>query len=246
MRPVRPVLLALLALGLSVLPYGCAAPGGDASHDFTAFRRYGASDGQLVQGTLAIQSTQEKTKLSGVTQLVDGTCLAEIATLDATGRLVHGEAHIAGPGGEAHAVLEPTRGSVDLTAPSLHTRWSVPADLPWIWNPLLEHGASGARVATPLSAVVALRAASIGQAVRELDLRELHSHTLMNDQLVVPNEDSYTVVLGDDAVEVDHGLPRRIHLAAFGRELETIDAPEASSTSPAAFSCRAVDGLRNS
>lgn len=242
---MRPLILTLLALGLAVLPYGCCSARDDASTDFSAFRRYGSSDERLVQGTLTVNNTKDTSELSGITQLADGTCLIETATIDARGWLVRGEAHLAGPNGYAHVVVDAAHGTVDVTAPSLRTRWSVPTDLPWIWNPLLKDGDQNIGLATPLSAVVALRGATAGEAVRALDLRELQSHTVMDDQLVVANDESFTVVLGDDAVEIDHGLPRRIHLAALGSELETLQAPEQSRNALATSSRGPSAGFRN-
>src|ERR1700759_2510874 len=152
---MRPIILTLLALGLAVLPYGCDAARGDKSNDFSAFRRYGSSDGRLVQGTLTLTGAG----LSGVTQLADGTCLAETATTDASGRLVRAEAHLAGPdGGDTRVVIDAADGAVGLATP------------PW--------------------PVCALRGSSAGRAVRALDLRAFESHSVMDDQPVVANDES--------------------------------------------------------
>src|ERR1700754_4063419 len=139
---MRPIILTLLALNLAVLPYGCAR--GAASNHFSASRDYGSPDEQRVHGSLTVSGAADTSELSGTTQLADGSCLAERATLDATGRLVRGEARLAGPNGDTHVVMDAAHGTVDVTAPSLHIRWTVPTDLPWIWNPLLHDGAGGA------------------------------------------------------------------------------------------------------
>jgi len=43
------------------------------------------------------------------------------------------------------------------------------------------------------------------------------------DQIVVPEDDGATVVVGDDAVDVHDGRLTRIHLASLGTNLEPVD-----------------------
>jgi hypothetical protein len=197
------------------------------------FRRYGTPDA-LVQGTLLLEGPHHGQRLSGVIQLTDGTCLAEEATLDEAGRLATADVWLSGPAVEepTHVFLNPTRGVVELSAASRQIAWSVPSDLPWIWQPILSTGAS---LATPLSAVIALRAAADGRSVRSLELDTFHSHSVTADQVLVADEEAATVVLGDDAADMADGLPTRIHFASLDRDLQVFEPGQ--SPALAALSC---------
>lgn len=224
MRPQIPCLVSLLLTS-------CAAPQQANAPHFDTFRSY-AADGSRMQSSLvqSLDGRDATEHLSGLTQLDDGSWASEDATLDASGRLLRAEAKLAGPCGREHEivrriVLDPRAGTVDITAPALQTRWAVPNDLPWVYAPLLHvEGEDEQRVTTPVAAVVALRAARVDRAVRMLDVDRFRSHSVMVDQVVVPDEHETHVVLGDDVAEIDASLPQRLHLAALGREVRAVDA----------------------
>jgi len=152
--------------------------------------------------------------------------VVEQAKLDATGRLVHLEATLGPASGDpdSRVVLDPASGRVRILTPSAHVDWSVPSDLPWLWASILRDPLSGEPVATPALARVALRAARAEQAVRLVDLGALTSHAMTADQIVVAEQDGATVVAADDAIQIENGIPTRLHLAALGTDLEPIDA----------------------
>jgi hypothetical protein len=232
---MRPTHLFLLALCVALLSSACGSAGAETSSDISVFRRYGTPD-SLVQGTLMLSPPQHGQHLIGVTQLATGNCLAEEATIDGNGVLVAGEIWLSGPGVEeaTHLVLDPKRGVVELTAASRQISWAVPNDLPWVWQPLISPDGDGA-LTTPLSAVVAVRAAAGDRPVRSLELDTFHSFTMMADQVVVSEVGSDTVVLGDDAATVTDGLPTRIHHASLGRDLESLE--RGASPALAALGC---------
>jgi hypothetical protein len=212
---------------------------------------YAAVDGQAVYSTLASMQTGNAERMIGMTELASGARLVEQATLDQSGRLVEADATLtpagaADPGPVTRVVFRPGRRSVELSTPALHLEWSVPDDLPWVWAPLLTAPSRStshpAPIATPLGARVAFRAAEAGRSVRLLDLGALEHHTLTADQLVITDGDSATVVLADDAVDVDHGSPRRLHLAALDTTLEVLDARAPSRALVAALRCTAPSG----
>jgi hypothetical protein len=78
--------------------------------------------------------------------------------------------------------------------------------------------------------------------VRLLDVGALEHHTWTADQLVITDGDSATVVLADDAVDVEHGSPRRLHLVALDTTLEVLDARAPSRALVAALRCTAPSG----
>lgn len=64
-----------------------------------------------------------------------------------------------------------------------------------------------------------MRAAS-GDALRWLDLGRFQTSTIMSDQVLVPEDDSVTVVLDNDFADLVDGLPTRIHLEALDVDLQ--------------------------
>jgi len=165
--------------------------------------------------------------LHSVTELPSGTRLTEAATTDDAGRLVRAVLTFdqRAPALRTRITLEPTRGFVSLQSPTLQVRWQVPTDLSWVWAPL-QDPSSHATFATPLQAQVALRATTGERPVRALDLERLASFTLMADQLVTRDHESgrATVILGNDYADFLDDKPWRVHLAAIGRDLESIDS----------------------
>jgi hypothetical protein len=201
-------------------------------------------------------------RLIGVTEL-DGSAtvrLVEDITLDANGALRRAEAVLSHAGVQTlRVVLDPRRGVVDFTTPGTGgpRHWKVPTDLPWVWAPILTLPSSGAGVATAASARATWRAAAGGRPVRLLDLANLVSHTITADQLLVSDEtgdlaagvhadtaaEKGVVVLGDDAVDVEGGLPIRLHLAALGVNVEPMDAKGLSGKLVASSRCPSASGL---
>jgi hypothetical protein len=215
---------------------------------------YASVQGQPVRSTLISVKEPGTERLMGMIELDTGERLLEEATLDASGRLVEAEATLS-PMAAGHAPQDairvsfrPERDAIEVIAPARHLEWSVPHDLPWAWLPLLTaplpSGQGRAPIATPLGARVAFRAADGGRVVRMLDLGALRAQTLTADQLVVTDGDGEgaTVVLGDDAIDVENGTPRRLHLSALDASLEILDARVPSSALVAALRCTALSG----
>jgi hypothetical protein len=201
-------------------------------------------------------------RLIGVTEL-DGSAtirLVEDITLDAHGVLLRAEEVLSHAGVQSlRVVLDPRRGVVDFTTPGTggSRHWRVPTDLPWVWAPLLTLPSSGSGVATAASARATWRAAAGGRSARLLDLTNMVSHTITADQLLVPDEpgdlgasadaekgvEKGVVVLGDDAVDVEGGMPIRLHLAALGVNVEPMDAKGLSGKLVASSRCPSASGL---
>lgn len=254
MRPSvpAPILLLLVLVGAPWSALACSpARRARGSTDLTR-SCYAAVGGQPVYSTLVSMKTGASERLIGLTELGTGARLVEEATIGESGRLLEAEATLTaaagpkGPGPVTRMVLHPGRSSVEVTGPVLHVEWSVPNDLPWVWAPLLTSGApptrSAGSIATPLSAWVAFRSAETSRAVRLLDLGVLQHHTVTADQLVIPDGAGATVVLADDVIDVEDGVPRRLRLAALDSILEVLDARAPSSTLVAALRCTALSG----
>jgi hypothetical protein len=215
MRPTIPLLLFGAISCSTTLP---APRDFDSSSD--TFRSYRTWDATAVQSTLMERAEPSQHVLRGHTQLEDGSWLMEQATLDNQGRLLRAEIDRGGPCAEhaTHIVLDAQRGTVEVHAPQLTTRWSVPSDLPWV--PMNLMGSNS--VATPLDMTIALRSARAERASRLVDVEHYASATIMSDQLLVSDTEQ-TVVLGDDYADVQDGLPSRVHLAALDRDLDASD-----------------------
>ena len=193
-----------------------------------------------VRSSLMLGAAAGVEVLRSVTELSNGNCLTEEATTDESGRLLRAEMTLHESAGDRNTrvVLDPRAGTVELTTPTVHTRWAVPSDLPWVWAPLRDPAAPGVATATPLEAVVALRGAAGDRPVRILDIQRLESYTIMADQLVVRDarRGRATVVLGDDFVDVEDGLPRRVHFDALNTDLDAV-TPAASAGGIAGSTC---------
>jgi hypothetical protein len=182
---------------------------------------YSASAGSFAASTLMIEDAPEGQRLAGVTHFTDGTCLAEEASLDRTGRVVHAEYTVA----NTRVVLDPLRGVVDITSPAGESHIQVPNDLPWVWTPLLRPQQNAGPVATPLAALVTLRGAGASAAVRTIALGEHTSHRDPSNQLCVSDEDhAELVVVGDDVITIERGLPQKWHVWALDQDVEASPA----------------------
>lgn len=212
-------IIPLLFLGATSCTPTLPAPQNlDSSSD--TFRSYRTWDATSMHSTLMERAESSQQVLRGHTQLEDGSWLMEQATLDSRGHLVHAEIDRGGPCAEhpTHIVLDAKRGTVEVHAPQLITRWSVPTDLPWVPMNLMGDGSA----ATPLDMTIALRSAQAEPAARLVDVAHYASATIMSDQLLVSDSEQ-TVVLGDDYADVQDGLPSRVHVAALDRDLDSSD-----------------------
>jgi hypothetical protein len=224
--------IALLSTG--VVSLACTANSTSEARPITLSPIcYASQDGRLVRSSLLVApDSAGGERVFGVTELREspsGTVRAvERAKLDGAGRLVHLEATVGSPDGDpdARVVLDAPSGHVQIITRNTRVEWTVPNDLPWVWVPILTAPNSRAPIATPVVARVELRAAAAGSAVRLLDLGALTSHAVTADQLLIPDSEAgrATVVVADDAVEIEDGVPRALRLAALGTELAPIDA----------------------
>jgi hypothetical protein len=206
---------------------------GDALHYVTSDASVHSSLSVLRAQAAGSRATSSATKdsisLHSVTELPSGTWLTEDATTDAAGRLVRAVLTFdqGAPALRTRITLEPSRGFVSVQSPTLQVRWQVPTDLRWVWAQV-QDPSSHATFATPLQAQVALRATSGERAVRVLELERLTSFTLMADQLVMRDHESgrATVILGNDYADFLDDRPWRVHLAAIGQDLTSIECAE--------------------
>jgi hypothetical protein len=202
---------------------------------------YVSSDGRRVRSTVVRTQEPGGERLVGVTEIDGGAGgrLRQEVTLDATGAVRRAEAQLDAVGGRPakRVVMDPVAGSVDITMSSTRIHWDVPTDFPWVWAPLLTSTASGGPMATPLDARVVWRAAAQGRAVRLLDLGTLASYGMTADQVAVADAKGGTVILADDAIDMEAGMPKRLHLAALGSEVEAVSADGATGTLVALARC---------
>jgi hypothetical protein len=246
------ILFSTLATG--VVSLACTQSATEARAVDQAPICYVSQDGRLVRSTLLVSpDSTGGERILGVTELrvspslgpavndsrvavhADGAGVVksvERARVDASGRLVHLEATIGPAIGEpdARVVLDPPSGKAQITTRTAHIEWSVPNDLPWVWAPLLTQPSTGAPIATPVDGRVVLRAAGSGQPVRLIDLGSLTSHAVAADQLVVADGERTTVIIADDTVDLEDGVPRGLHLAALRTELSATDAGKQALT----------------
>ena len=129
-----------------------------------------------------------------------------------------------------YVVMDAVVGSVDITTDSFRVHWDVPTDLPWVWAPLLTVASTGVPLTTPVDARVVWRATANGRAVRLLDLGVLAQYAVTADQLAVPDARGGTVVLANDAIDIEEGMPKRLHLAALDADVDAASAGGAEAT----------------
>lgn len=205
-----------------------------------AFHAYSATQGNVTGSSLAIEQEPAGQRLAGVTHFADGSCLAEEATLDNDGRMLHAEYTLSRADSQTRVVLDPRAGLVEMHGPGFATNMRVPSDLPWVWTPLLNPAANSGALSTPLAAVVTVYGARANRAVRAIDLGARQSHSWPSEQLLVKDVDQTDlVVVGDDVVSLDNGVPRQWHVWAFDQDLESREADGLLHTL-AAFACLPV------
>ncbi len=139
----------------------------------------------------------------------------EEVRFDAAGRLVFAETRARDDAGtpEVHVTFDPPAHKVVVERAGRHVEWKVPGEQPWIIAPVMSP--TGEPIATPLVAWITYRAAENNDWVRLVRPLEQKSYVVPRDQYVVGT----TVVVGDDAVEVDDRFVRAISLggAPFAR-----------------------------
>lgn len=178
---------------------------------------YAASAGNFTASTLVIEDAPEGQRIAGVTHFSDGTCLAEEAAIDRDGRLARAEYAVS----NTHVALDPARGTVTISTAAGQDHIQVPNDLPWVWTPVLQPAQNARPVSTPLAALVTLRAAQAANAVRSIQLGTRTSHRDLSNQLLVKDHDqSDLVVVGEDVVTIEHGLPTKWHVWALDQDVQ--------------------------
>jgi hypothetical protein len=188
-----------------------------------------AKQGQ-VRSTLNLAPNRQHA--SALTVLADGGRLTEQVRFDESGRVLDGTISMAASDAKEsrEVALDAAIGLVEVTTHDFHIFWQVPNDLPWFWTSLLSDPNSGAVVATPLHALVVQRAAATSDALRWLDIKAYQSHSVMVDQVLIAEDDSTTVVLGDDWADLSDGVPARMHLAGPATDLVGADPQRLSAT----------------
>jgi hypothetical protein len=221
--------LKSFAAAALVFSSACAQGVSDAHAPETATICYASPDGRLLRSTLSVTPESGGERLVGVTELRaearELVRVVEKANLDASGRLLHLEATATRETADSSTtvVLDATTGRVEVTRTNLHVVWTVPTDLPWVWVPILTEPRGQRPIATPLEGRVVLRATGSGRPVRRIDLGALVTHPMTADQLVVSEAGGATVVLGDDALDVENDRVKTLHVAALGISLETVE-----------------------
>ena len=126
------------------------------------------------------------------------------------GTLVRAYTSLQENGEETRTWYEPRAELVTTTARAGTHHEHVPrGDAPWVYGPV--HTARGEAIGTPLAALAMERASQ--QRTRLLRVGPAGSQLVPVDQLVVATgENTSTVVLGDDAVDVDRIGVRSLHL----------------------------------
>lgn len=139
------------------------------------------------------------------------------------GTLVRAYTSVQENGEETRTWFDP-RAELVTTAGKAGTRHDhVAADgAPWVYGPV--HAAHGEAIGTPLAALAAERASA--HHPRLLRVAATGSQLVPVDQLVVATgEGTSTVLVGDDAIEVDAAGVRALHLGAADTTLTRAGAP---------------------
>lgn len=208
------------ALFVALLLAACSHTEAEPARPSAVLRDYEDTDGSGIRATLVVDAQGGEERLASVTHFEDGSCLMEEATLDRSGKLLRAESVLTGGAAvDVRVVLEPATGRVEVIYPTHRTRWTAPNDHPWVWAPLLASASGVATIATPLAALVTLRAANESLVLRAIDLGQTVSNTIMSDQLLVADEAASIVVVGDDAVDIVDGLPVSWRNAALDRRM---------------------------
>lgn len=134
--------------------------------------------------------------------------IEESVRLDPTGRLVHAEtrAHDQGGSPDVHVTFDVPSHSVTVEQAGKVSSWTVPGNEPWILGPVT--GPQGEVVPTPLVAWTTYRATKESEWVRLVTQTPHTSYVVPRDQYVVGT----TVVVGDQAIEVDEQFVRSIKI----------------------------------
>ncbi len=138
--------------------------------------------------------------------------IEEDVRLDSQGRLVHAETRarddVSSP--EVKVTFDPPSRTVVVERAGRRVAWQVPGDEPWILAPV--QGPAGEVVPTPLVAWSTYQATRNNEWVRLVLPLEQRSYVVPRDQYVVDQ----TVIVGDQAVDVDEHFVRSITIGGVG------------------------------
>lgn len=185
--------------------------------------RPGASSEARQQTDAEGETWHASTRLrASARSLATWATIEERVRFDAAGHLVRGETWARDDAGnpEVHVVFDRPARTVVIERAGRRVEWIVPGEEPWILAPV--HGPTGEPVATPLAAWVTYRATLNHEWVRLIHPLEQRSYVVPRDQYVVGT----TVIVGDQAVEVDE---------LFARSIDFGDASFARATHDGAF-----------
>jgi hypothetical protein len=219
MKNVIPRWMFASLLGLSSLsscaPEVASAPLDPPSVGSVRSYRYSGPSG--VSEVVREKSGDGRETLKGKTDIARAgsggrTSLSETVELDATGRLRQAEIISSQPGArETRFTLDPSRGTVHIEhAGAAATEWHVPADAPWLYSP--RSGGGGELIVTPVTAWIALQAATGAQVVRVLEPETQTSNLVTIDQISIPTERGTTIVIGNDGADADERFVKELRL----------------------------------
>jgi len=243
---VRRVLLGVLA-GLTLSSSCATAPttGAQALPEARTFV-YGDNAGSQSRVERSIAADGQET-LHGETEIAGVGRVARVvedATIDAAGNLLHVEIALfsrCNEQADKRLSFDRARGLVEIRTVDHSERWRVLADAPWAILPPAD--AMGRVVATPISAWIALRAAT-GGSVRVIDTDRRWTYVTPTDQIAVATEEGTTVALGNDGVDAGKDFVDALRLNEAGITLKRIDAPVAPALACGSFGNPGVSRLQ--
>jgi hypothetical protein len=243
---IRRVALGVLG-GLTLLSSCATAPTGGAQlvPEARTFV-YGDNAGSLSRVERSIGADGQET-LHGETEISRAGRIGRVvedASIDAQGNLLHAEIAVfsrCNDQADKQLSFDRARGLVEIRTPERLERWRVLSDAPWAILPPSDAG--GNAVATPVSAWIALRAAS-GGAVRIIDTDHRWTYRAPSDQVAVATGEGTTVALGDDGVDAGKDFVDTLRLNGAGLVLKRLDAPAAPELACGSFGHPGVSSLQ--
>jgi hypothetical protein len=222
-------------LGLSLLA-GCGAPSDSRSDEASAAAAPAKTDTFVFASDSGTQARVRRTvrsngaeTLHGETDVVLGATarrrIVEDVLLDAHGRLAYANITVSGanPGDPSvHLELDRAEGKARMTTPEGSRSFRISTDAPWVYAPW----APGLSTATPVSAWVARRAATMSPAVWMVEPVAQRGWLVPCDQVALETEAGTTVVLGGDGADVDGAFVEQIRLAGQDEPITRVRGPE--------------------